>query len=179
MKLFHVVGVTPEAPTRDAVFGGREPVETFPLGPREVRAGHDGLSTLDEGALDTVCIGTPHFSIREFEQLVPMLEGERIHSGLRFYVTTSRFVLAELEARGWRETCESAGVELLVDTCTYFPPVFAGVTGAVMTNSAKWAYYAPESLGARVAFGSLAECVRSGLAGRVVRDERRWADVAG
>ena len=45
-----------------------------------------------------------------------------------------------------------------------------------MTNSAKWAYYAPGGLGSRVAFGSLAECVRSAVAGRVVRDERLWSD---
>ena len=179
VKLFHVVGVTPEAPTRSAAFAGREPMETYPLGPREIEAGRDALSTLDTGALDAVCIGTPHFSMREFERLVPLLAGEKVHPGTRFYVTTSRFVLAELEARGWREICESAGVELIVDTCTYFPPVFAGSTGTVMTNSAKWAYYAPESLGARVAFGSLAECVRSGLAGRVVREERRWTAASG
>jgi len=38
-----------------------------------------------------------------------------------------------------------------------------------MTNSAKYAYYAPGLLGARVTFGSLADCVRSAVAGRVVR----------
>ena len=41
-----------------------------------------------------------------------------------------------------------------------------------MTNSAKWACYAPGGLGFRVAFGSLAECVRSAVAGWAVRDER-------
>ena len=30
-----------------------------------------------------------------------------------------------------------------------------------------------------MAFGSLEECVRSGLAGRVVRDERWWAEATG
>ena len=45
-----------------------------------------------------------------------------------------------------------------------------------MTNSAKWDCCAPESPGARVAFASLGECVRSGIAGRVVRDERLWRD---
>jgi hypothetical protein len=44
------------------------------------------------------------------------------------------------------------------------------VEGAVMTNSAKWAYYAPGNLGVDVAFGSLAECVASAAAGRVTLD---------
>ena len=105
-----------------------------------------------------------------------MLTGEKVHPNVRFHVSTSRFVLAEIEARGWRDALESAGVELLVDTCTYFPLAPPGSAGAVMTNSAKWACYAPGGLGSRVAFGSLAECVRSAVAGRVVRDERPWSD---
>ena len=105
-----------------------------------------------------------------------MLAGEKVHPNVRFHVSTGRFVLAEIEARGWRDALESAGVELVVDTCTYFPSAPPGSAGAVMTNSAKWAYYAPGGLGSRVAFGSLAECVRSAVAGRVVRDERPWSD---
>ena len=41
--------------------------------------------------------------------------------------------------------------------------------GAVMTNSGKCAYYAPGNLGVEVAYGSLAECVASARAGKVVR----------
>ena len=125
--------------------------------------------------LDAVCIGTPHLSLREFEQLTKMLAGEKVHPNVRFHVSTSRFVLAEIEARGWRDALESAGTELLVDTCMYFPLAPPGTSGAVMTNSAKWAYYAPGGLGSRVAFGSLEECVRSAVAGRVVRDEHLWS----
>jgi predicted aconitase len=39
-----------------------------------------------------------------------------------------------------------------------------------MTNSGKWAYYAPSNIGASVVLGSLAECVESAVAGHVVRD---------
>lgn len=47
--------------------------------------------------------------------------------------------------------------------------VMRELSGAVMTNSGKWAYYAPANLGVEVAFGSLAECVASARAARVVR----------
>jgi predicted aconitase len=43
------------------------------------------------------------------------------------------------------------------------------LSGAVMTNSGKWAYYAPGNLGVEVAFGSLADCMASARAGSVVR----------
>ena len=39
----------------------------------------------------------------------------------------------------------------------------------VMTNSGKWAYYAPGNIGVEVAFGSLADCIASARAGQVVR----------
>jgi hypothetical protein len=44
-----------------------------------------------------------------------------------------------------------------------------------MTDSAKWAYYAPGNIGAEVVFGSRRECLRSALSGRVWRDDALWA----
>jgi hypothetical protein len=42
--------------------------------------------------------------------------------------------------------------------------------GLIMTNSGKWAHYAPGNIGVEVAFGSLRECVRSAVRGEVVFD---------
>ena len=47
--------------------------------------------------------------------------------------------------------------------------IMRDLSGAVMTNSGKWAYYAPGNIGVEVAFGSLADCIASARAGRVVR----------
>jgi predicted aconitase len=62
----------------------------------------------------------------------------------------------------------------VADTCTYVTPILKADTKVVMTNSAKWAYYAPGNLGVSVVFGSLEECVRSASAGKIVRDEFLW-----
>jgi predicted aconitase len=43
-----------------------------------------------------------------------------------------------------------------------------------MTNSGKWAWYAPGNLGIDAALGTLAECIASARAGRVVRDDDVW-----
>jgi hypothetical protein len=43
-----------------------------------------------------------------------------------------------------------------------------------MTNSAKYAYYAPGLLGTTVVFGRLADCVASAEAGRVLRMPSEW-----
>jgi predicted aconitase len=85
------------------------------------------------------------------------------------YVNTSRAVLEELAARGWTRRLEAAGVTLVIDTCTYVTAILRDLSGTVMTNSGKWAYYAPGNLGVEVALGSLRDCMASARAGRVTR----------
>jgi predicted aconitase len=44
-----------------------------------------------------------------------------------------------------------------------------------MTNSAKYAHYAPGLLKLGAVLGSTEDCVASAVAGRVVRDDGPWA----
>jgi predicted aconitase len=66
---------------------------------------------------------------------------------------------------------EQFGGKLTVDTCILATPMLPPHVKLLMTNSAKYAYYAPGMLSTRVTFGSLADCVQSAVAGRVVRQE--------
>ncbi len=175
VALFHAVGVTPEAPSLRDALQGNEPRRRVEVNAEHVRIARDSLTTAREGSLSSVCLGTPHFSLAEFERLVPMLEGFRLHPNVDFYVSTSRHVLQEVDARGWQEVLEGAGVQLVTDTCTYVTAIVDARGGVVMTNSAKWAYYAPGNLGVEVAFGSLSECVRSAEKGVIWRDSELWA----
>ena len=72
------------------------------------------------------------------------------------------------------EDLAEAGVTVVTDTCTYITPILHDIEGPVMTNSAKWAWYAPSNLGFDVVFGSMDECVRSASLGRVWRDPGLW-----
>jgi predicted aconitase len=171
--LFHAVGLTPEAPTLEAATGGA-PLARVELSARDLLGEIGALTTTEATRLDAVSVGTPHFSVTEFERLAGLVGGQRVHPEVEFYASTSRAVLEEVRARGWLERLESAGVRIVVDTCTYVTPIIR--PGAVvMTNSAKWAYYAPANIGARVVFGTLAECVVSGLRGEVWRDPKQWS----
>ncbi|MGW4486562.1 aconitase X [Amycolatopsis sp. NPDC004368] len=171
--LFHVVGVTPEAPTVEAVASPGIP--THRVEAAQLRAVRDELTTARGSALDALCLGTPHFSLTEFERLAALLgDGDGEPLRVRAYVTTSRAVLAEAERLGYAETVRAAGARIVVDTCTYITPIVEADVRTAMTNSGKWAWYAPGNIGVDVVFGSLAECVASARAGRVVRDEALW-----
>ena len=168
VALFHAIGLTPEAPTQEAAFAGMAPERVVRFGADDLRAAALSLSTVENGApIHAVTLGTPHFSIREFERLLPMLEGERTRADI--WINTGRATLQEVRARGWEEPLRAAGVVFVVDTCVYATKLLPAAEGAVMTNSGKCAYYAPGNLGVGVAFGSLAECVASARAGRVTR----------
>jgi predicted aconitase len=175
--LVHVVGSTPEAPTLAEALQHRGPVERVEITPAMVRAARDQLTTAgtSQDRLVGVNVGTPHFSVAEFGQLVTLLAGRSIHPGVECYASTSRHVLARIEALGWLASLETAGVRLVVDTCTYVTSILEDTAGVVMTSSAKWAWYAPGNLGVRVVLGSLRECVESAVEGRVVRDDALWA----
>ncbi len=177
VALFHAVGVTPEAPTVEAALHGAPPVRATEVTPAVLLEARDSLATAADGRIAAVSLGTPHFSEREFEALVRLLaETPRFDRSVDVYVSTGRAVLAEVESRGWLRQIEAAGIQVVVDTCTYVTPILRRRDGAVMTNSAKWAYYAPANLGVDVVFGSLEECVRSAVEGSVWRDADLWAD---
>jgi predicted aconitase len=172
VELWHGTGVTPEAPELAAVFRG---TQRHVVTADDLARAHGELSTARDGPLDAVALGTPHFALSEFAELVRLLDGRKVKAGLPFLVSTSRVVRELARAKGWMADLEKCGVEVPVDVCTYHSPRVRGLRGRVMTNAAKWAYYAPGMLGVEVAFGSLRECVESAVRGEVWRDPKLWS----
>jgi predicted aconitase len=175
VALCHVVGVTPEAPSLEAACGGVEPERSLAIGPADLAAAWQELTTASEHApLAAVSVGTPHFSSAEFGRLDALLGGRRVHADIAFYASTGRDVLEGIEPTGLPDRLRASGVTLVTDTCTYITPILQDAAGPVMTDSGKWAWYAPSNLGFDVALGSLEDCVRSAAAGVVTRDEALW-----
>lgn len=175
VALFHAVGVTPEAQTLEAAFGGNA-YERIEVTLRDLNAARADLNSAEGAALDAVVLGSPHFSLQECLRLANEIRGKRVHGSVEFIVTTNRMVAAALQARGELSTLERAGVRLCQDTCILLSPMLRREIRVIMTNSAKYAYYTPNLLERRVVFGSLRECVASAVAGRVLRDEKVWAN---
>jgi predicted aconitase len=173
VALFHVVGVTPEAPTLEAATGGLSSVRTVRLGADMLRASLNRLSTATTGErVDAVAVGSPHFSRAEFAELARLVKGRRLM--VPFYACTGRGVVAELEADGAASPLAEAGVEIVADTCVVVTPILPATGGVLMTCSGKFAHYGPSNTGYEVVYGSLEDCVASALEGRVVRDDEVW-----
>ena len=172
VALFHIAGVTPEAATLEAAFQGRTPLQTVDVTMDSLRQARSELTTAEDDRLDMVVLGSPHFSLAEFRQLAPLLEGQQVHPNVRFLVTSSRGMVLLARQAGVVDALEHFGGRLTVDTCILTSPMLPTEVKLLMTNSAKYAYYAPGLLGTHITFGSLEDCVRSAVVGRVVREER-------
>jgi predicted aconitase len=168
ISMFHAIGITPEATTRQDAFQNVDPEAEIMVTQEDIRAAANSLSRNSGEPLTAVCLGAPHFSRSEFDALIDLLAGRRVADSVQLHVATSGAVLADLQRAGHAETLQEAGVNIVTGRCTYYRPVIKGCDGHVMTNSAKWAYYAPSGLGASVTFASLAACIESACAGNAV-----------
>lgn len=172
VAMFHAVGVTPEAPTLEAATGGLQPRVETTIDLPAMRAARDELSTVEVGAaVGSVSLGTPHCSAAELARLAELIDGRALV--VPVYVNAGRDVLAGVP--DVVERLRSAGVTIVADTCTYITPIIERAATPVVTNSGKWAWYAPGNLGYDVAFATLRECVDSAAAGRLVRGTA-WGD---
>lgn len=164
--LFHVIGVTPEAPSRAVAFGDSPPEEIIRLDLAALATARAGLSTAcrsDGDPIDAVAIGSPHLSVEELRTLDRLLGDRRCSKAL--YACTGRHTVNALRDEGLIERLSIRGVIVVVDTCVVVTPVLPAGTGVLVTNSGKFAHYAPPNTGYDVVFASLTECIESAVRG--------------
>ncbi|GIM68310.1 hypothetical protein Pve01_90270 [Planomonospora venezuelensis] len=174
--LFHMVGVTPEAPTVDAALAGRAPSRVIDVSREDLLDVWRTLSSSESDVLQSVVMGSPHATLGDFAELARLVEGRAKHPNVDVLITTSRLVEETARAEGWIEAIERFGVRVSTDRCLcmlshqMLPPG----SGAVMTNSGKFAHYGPGLVRRGVYFGSTADCVESAVSGRRTLRTPNW-----
>jgi predicted aconitase len=163
--LFHIAGVTPEAADLETALDHAEPAKVIRVDTAMVADARARLSTAERpDRIDAVAIGSPHLSSEELVRLERLVGGRRL--AVPIYACTGRHVLASL-GPDRRTALEKTGVILVADTCVVVTPIMPALAdGVLMTNSGKFAHYAPGNTGYSVLYGSLAECVESAVSGR-------------
>jgi hypothetical protein len=156
VALYHVPGITPEAPEVTDPFDS-----TFAV--TDLAPGYAMLSD-DEGTPDLVWIGCPHASLGEIARVAGVVEGETLRIPL--WITCARPVAEIAAHRGWIEVIEAAGGRVFTDACMAIAPVRDLGFHQVATSSAKGAYYLRNLAGVGVRFGPLSHCVEAARKGR-------------
>lgn len=128
----------------------------------------DAMDTGGEG-IDLVAIGSPHASEGECDALSRALDGRRV--AVATIVTCARDTVRALSRSGTLAALAGSGVTVIPDICwcSISEPVFPPATRTLITNSAKYAHYAPGLSGRAVRFAGLAACVDAALTGRAPR----------
>ncbi len=175
VALVHLVGITPEAPTLDDALGGAQPARVVGVSLADLRDARATLSTAHNEKLGVVAFGSPHCSLGECRELARLMADRRKADSVQVFVTTSRAVRDLLERDGTLSTLRAFGATVTADTCIVVAPLLRNVSGALMTNSAKYAHYGPGILGVGAVFGSTESCVDSAVAGRVIVEDGPWA----
>lgn len=166
--MFHIVNVTPEAPSAQAALAGRPAEVEHHLTLDEFRQAWHELDSAPVPDVDLVALGNPHFSETECHVLAKLLKGRQRHPATAIVLTLGRAVSAKAERQGDLAVLADFGVTLITDTCWCMleEPVVPVASRVIMTNSGKYAHYAPGLTGRQVHFGSLAACAEAACTGR-------------
>jgi hypothetical protein len=174
VALYHIVGVTPEAPNLEAATHGKPVQEFVDISMRDLLSAKRELSTTSGRKLDMVALGCPHFSLDEFGILARLIDGKGKSPDVQMHITSNRDTIKQAKYQGYIDKLAAFGAKFTVDTCILATPMLGAEIRTLMTNSGKYAYYTPGLLGKNIVFGSLEDCAASAIAGRIVRDESIW-----
>ncbi|MFT7573631.1 MAG: putative aconitase [Paracoccaceae bacterium] len=163
--MFHIAGITPEAPDIEAAFGGAAPAEEFVIDDAAIAAEHAATANGTAGPVDVVSIGCPHASLDQLRDAATMLKDGHASSDVTFYIHTNRLTWDAAEAEGVIETLTSAGVSVTADNCAVVSYDRVPPGARLATNSAKMALFARSVSDAEILFGTTADCIAAGISG--------------
>ena len=169
VALYHMVGITPEARSLDEALGGGRPSERHLVGTREIRETMAQMSTGQDGPVDVVGVGCPHASIDQIRRYAMLLQGKRVHAGVELWICANTVVEEMARKMGFLEAIEQAGAKLMVGTCHNDCPLGPWGFRRLVTDSGKFAYYTPTTVGTECIFASTEACFDAAITGRVDR----------
>jgi len=138
-------------------------IEKISVEAEDIKQTIEKLSTTSKTKPDLVFVGCPHCSLDEIRQIAKLTDGKKVQAGTGFWVCTSRHV--KKRAGDYVRQIESSGGHVLTDMCTIVSWTETLGIKAMLTNSAKTAYYAPTLNKTETFFAPLKQCLKEVLEG--------------
>jgi predicted aconitase len=165
VAMFHIAGITPEAPDVESVFDGTPP-EAILIDEDAIAAEHARTANGRAGPVDIVSIGCPHASIGQLRDAAEMLATGHASKDVTFYIHTNRSTWDTAKAEGVIDTLTGAGVSVTADNCAVVSYDRVPAGSRMATNSAKMALFARSVSDAEILFGTTADCIAAGISGQ-------------
>lgn len=168
--MLHVAGITPEGNIPPAVNADRHRITRADLAAvwQQFNSGPDRI--------DLVAMGSPHFSLEETRAFAALLDSKSCHKETAVIVTLGRDIRAMAVAEGLVAKLDASGVQVIPDLCwcSITEPLFPASARTLMTNSGKYAHYAPGLSGREVRFGGLIDCAAAAISGHAEKRLPDW-----
>jgi predicted aconitase len=176
VAIFHIPGVTPEAPSTAAVYDKTADSDVIIVTDRDIRSIYEKLHVAKSSTPDFVFLGCPQYTVEQIRRVAELIEGRRVHENTTLWVGTNRMAFAMAERMGYLETIQKAGGVLVCDTCPMlsFLRLDArskrGMAGpyfkTMLTDSPKQAKYARDTMGCDIILDRIEACVEAAVKGR-------------
>ncbi|MDH3636663.1 MAG: aconitase X catalytic domain-containing protein [Gammaproteobacteria bacterium] len=168
VPLFHLVGITPEAPTLQAVCDPGTPAEA--IGEADFKSFFARYGGKGE-KVDVVVFSAPQLSLLEMQSLAELLDDKTLHKDTDLLAVTSPVVAADARRLGLVERIESSGALVLEGMCFYqsYAREMGEANGwkRLMTNSVKLTNIIG-GYGYEPTLSNMENCVASAIAGEIV-----------
>ncbi len=165
VAMYHIAGITPEAPTLEAAFGGKEPEARVTITDADLECIRE-MFRGEVGAIDFAMLGCPHLTIRQLGDIAAQVEGKRF--AVDTWILVSSLTLELAERMGHLAAIRRAGGHVIADTCMDIPGIWDYYYDKPgVTESQKCAFYC-QVYGQRFAVRPLDQAIQAAIAGEVV-----------
>jgi len=167
VEMYHLVGITPEAPTYEVAFGSNQPREALSYGAKERRQVYEDLNANGRDTnVDYVMLGCPHAALEQIAEACRLLNGRKISENSRLWIFTSRSVKQRADQAGYTQAILEAGGHILTDTCSAIGQALPPGTKGAALDSAKQVHYLPAIMGIEAWFGTTEDCINAAITSR-------------
>jgi len=164
VAMYHIAGITPEAPDVDTALGGRAPKVTVKITDADLDRVREQFAG-EPGPIEYAMFGCPHLTIRQVGDIAAQIQGRRF--AVDTWILVSSLTLELADRMGYLATINRAGGHVIPDTCMDVPgcwDVYYDRPG--VTESQKCAFYC-QVYGQRYAVRPLAQAVEAAITGEV------------
>lgn len=162
--MFHIRNVTPEAMRVGRM---QKNLKRVDISLQDLKGSWRDLNSNTDASVSLVSLGNPHFSFEEMDEFSTLVKGRVKCPQTSIIITTSRKIYEDAARAGHVASAEAFGASLITDTCWCMigEPIVPLRGQNLMTNSAKYAHYAPGLVNRGAHFGSLRQCIEAAESG--------------
>ena len=167
VRMYHIPGITPEAPTLEAAFKGNQYKKKITISRNDLKRVYDMMTYASNDNVDFVYLGCPHYNIEELQKVAGLLDGKKCKTPV--WVMTNPLTFKAAEMMGIKDTIQMAGGVLLSGACCGLLMGEMPPSAVMATDAAKQDYYItgivyPKKL--QVWYGTTEDCIEAALTGK-------------